>query len=681
MDLFAYIDRIEPYSPTSTTPTGTSFPPFDDPGPRSFSQLKELGLGVYKDVWNEFYDWEPGYCVEILGTVTQSLLASKRQVARVARAMVARLLDDALQHSIPKRMVDADGTDSVVMSVTHFDASAGHRGVHGRTTDVSIPVFTIDAYPPHPKYESCPPVSRSVLVDGAQEHILAFLPYADDDRFPAQEYQARFEILEWETPFDPDVEMIQMETVKRLCVKKRVDILDIDRMKMFKDFRVSHNTGLKWEQSQRDVLHWPGAFKSEPTQDEPTQEGQLPNYTPDAGDLRQRLMSNLRTFCPSINCLHSVCETHGQMHASCYIPSGKPQLTGEDMILSEGAPCGPDCFRHIQNFEMFTETLPPSPSKSHHTSSLDTLETVLGIAPDLFPCQLAIICLKPCKEVFVQRLQLFPDHTILSTTLSSTIEGSSHLQKRKKTKERLKFVDGASNASCALLAACAHPGSCTSNNCPCYVEKQHCTLMCRCGVKCDRQWKSCNCFNGRCMPTTCDCAKGGRECIPGICINCDSGSFTVKYIHYPGFTSRPCENTKMQRSASKPVEIKCGSYGLGAFAYQNMHSSTFLGTYVGHILSMELADPLNEIAKHTSLNYMFEVTPDGNDVQLPVFDAAHLGNATRFLNHDEKGKDNVEAKTMVVVGEHQIGFFTKREVKAGEELLLDYGKNYWKYCA
>ena len=273
MDLFAYIDRTEPYSQTSTTPTGTSFPPFEDPSLRSFSQLKELGLGVYKDVWNEFYDWEPGYCVEILGTVTQSLLASKRQVARVARAMVARLLDDALQHTGPERMMDADGTDSVIMSVTHFDASARHRGVHGRTTDVSIPVLTIDAYPPHPRYESCPPVSRSVLVDGAQEHTLSFLPYADDDQFPAQEYQAKFEVLEWETPFDPDgelasfalvatsenllniaVEMIQMETVKRLYVMKGVDTLDIDHMKMFKEFRVSHNTGLKWEQTQRLVV-------------------------------------------------------------------------------------------------------------------------------------------------------------------------------------------------------------------------------------------------------------------------------------------------------------------------------------------------------------------------------------------------------------------------------------------
>ena len=205
MDLFAYIDRTEPGSPTSTTPTATSVLPSEDPSSQSPSDLKQLGRTVYKDVWNEFYDWEPGYCTDILGTVTQSLLASKRQVARVAKAMVARLLDDDTHRErIPKRM--ADETDTVVMSVTRFVASAGHRGLHRRTTDVSIPVITVDAYPPHPKYESCTPASRSVLVDPAQEYTLPFLPYADEDRFPTEVYLAKFDILEWETPFDPDGE-------------------------------------------------------------------------------------------------------------------------------------------------------------------------------------------------------------------------------------------------------------------------------------------------------------------------------------------------------------------------------------------------------------------------------------------------------------------------------------------
>lgn len=276
MDRFEYIDRTEPDSPTPTpsTPTATSVPPSFPPSPRShsFSELKQIGRDIYKQVWDEFYAWEPGDCAQILGTIPQSLLASKRQVARVAKAMVARLVDAHAQPGIPPS--DTSSTaDTVVMSVTHFDVSdaASHPGRVHRRTRHPIPVITIDAYPPHPKYESCPPVSRSVLVGGTQEHTLAFLPYADDDRFPAQAYQARFEVLEWETPFDPDsertcssfvcvatsnllgvvVEMIQIETVRRLHAMDNVSIEDINRMQMFKDFRVSHNTGLQWDQSQR----------------------------------------------------------------------------------------------------------------------------------------------------------------------------------------------------------------------------------------------------------------------------------------------------------------------------------------------------------------------------------------------------------------------------------------------
>lgn len=106
-----------------------------------------------------------------------------------------------------------DGTDTVVVSVTHVDASATdrHRGGRGRTTrrEVAIPVITIDsdAFLPHPPYESCPPISRSVLMNVSLEHSLPFVPYADDDRFPVVAYQSKFDTLEWESPFDPDGEL------------------------------------------------------------------------------------------------------------------------------------------------------------------------------------------------------------------------------------------------------------------------------------------------------------------------------------------------------------------------------------------------------------------------------------------------------------------------------------------
>jgi hypothetical protein len=30
---------------------------------------------------------------------------------------------------------------------------------------------------------------------------------------------------------------------------------------------------------------------------------------------------------------------------------------------------------------------------------LETLKTILDVLPDLYPCELAIICRKPCREV------------------------------------------------------------------------------------------------------------------------------------------------------------------------------------------------------------------------------------------------------------------------------------------
>lgn len=153
--------------------------------------------------------------------------------------------------------------------------------------------------------------------------------------------------------------------------------------------------------------------------------------------------------------------------------------------------------------------------------------------------------------------------------------------------------------------------------------------------------------------------------------------------------------------------------------------------YVGHILNNQLADPqtcvptplfliwflhiyYSELAKHTTLNYLFEVTPDRGGINLPVFDAAYLGNATRFLNHLADGRANVEAKSMSSINFHSgmtdmhverhaghwrapnwifhqwvliwhilcLAWMSEcllgRKVKAGEELFLDYGTEYWK---
>jgi len=115
--------------------------------------------------------------------------------------------------------------------------------------------------------------------------------------------------------------MIQIETIRRLHSIHLISTKDIDRMGIFKQLRESHNRGLLWEASQRlaglfistltttlitlcrDFLRWPGGTFAD--------EGDmLTKFKPAADDLRGMLSSILKTFCPNLNCLRTLCTTH-----------------------------------------------------------------------------------------------------------------------------------------------------------------------------------------------------------------------------------------------------------------------------------------------------------------------------------------------------------------------------------
>lgn len=83
-----------------------------------------------------------------------------------------------------------------------------------------------------------------------------------------------------------------------------------------------------------------------------------------------------------------------------------PKIKRDMLRLTEGDPCDRDCFRNVDdNFIV----RPALRSVSHiliklqdqidvdrgDTASWDVLKTF----PDLVPCELAVICRKPCREV------------------------------------------------------------------------------------------------------------------------------------------------------------------------------------------------------------------------------------------------------------------------------------------
>lgn len=194
---FTFIDRTEPVSPIR--PTTTSGPSLRPSVRHSASELRELGVTTYRKVWDEFYQWEPGYASGILADIKNNPVVRARGARNLAKSMVARFSE---RMPFPV-VVSGDSATSKVV-VTEYD-SPGTTPV--ASASVSVPTVVLadaDRLPPHPPYECCPPIHRSFLLNEFNVTTVKFLPYADDPTFPVKSYLEDFKHLEWAQEFDPD---------------------------------------------------------------------------------------------------------------------------------------------------------------------------------------------------------------------------------------------------------------------------------------------------------------------------------------------------------------------------------------------------------------------------------------------------------------------------------------------
>jgi hypothetical protein len=123
------------------------------------------------------------------------------------------------------------------------------------------------------------------------------------------------------------------------------------------------------------------------------------------------------------------------------------------------------------------------------------------------------------------------------------------------------------------------------------------------------------------------------------------------------------------------VEIKPSSIenaGMGLFASTTIKKSHLIGKYRGYLCSMD------EIRNR---RYLCEYipgegqNPSGDKTEWAV-DAKHVGNEMRFINHSVAGA-NVTAKCAGSNKRRLICINATRDIKAGEELLWNYGDCYW----
>jgi hypothetical protein len=174
---------------------------FDDDPPVELDpigpHMRETGIQVYKETWNEFYTWEQDEC--------------RRALASLAQAIS--------EPSLPQFLHDIDDTDAAF----HFDFEASDLNSDSESDTFiredfdtnedsvrysTLTCFTQKATPmkAYPRYEMCTPVSRNYTRDPLYELDQAlFVPYADDLDFPVEVYLEYFDAFSWQLDFiDPD---------------------------------------------------------------------------------------------------------------------------------------------------------------------------------------------------------------------------------------------------------------------------------------------------------------------------------------------------------------------------------------------------------------------------------------------------------------------------------------------
>lgn len=108
------------------------------------------------------------------------------------------------------------------------------------------------------------------------------------------------------------------------------------------------------------------------------------------------------------------------------------------------------------------------------------------------------------------------------------------------------------------------------------------------------------------------------------------------------------------------LRVKKSSAGLGLFADEDIKKDAFVIEYIGEKITLEESNVRGG-------KYLFTLNKKF------VIDGKARSNTARYINHSCKPNCEVE----IYERKWQINVYAKRNIKAGEELTYDYGKEYW----
>ncbi|KAF8656320.1 hypothetical protein AX16_002585 [Volvariella volvacea WC 439] len=349
----------------------------DTPNPEAsmsdnrLERTTELVKQVFRETWDDFYAWNDQYCRGVLESL-------RTKTPRDPKPLPGPLLPETDQFPARNDEDEDDDFEGIIVE----DAWGNKKSYTFETVEcnIDIPDWV-------PEYESYAPTNRSIM-HGDDAELLKFMPFYDDPTFDREAYEAEFAGYEWlESNHDPDLEIIVLETAQRLVSRYQIPLHHIEETDVLplRLFTTNHIPGVLATSKRRDFPPFP------------LTPGALPSSQDRRQDSPKVVMQNLaKYFCPNPNCIIGYCSVH--MEEIPPLQPVSPLLSNAELVNSVDEPCSDECFLHGHDQE------PPS----FHWSRDDkeTLEIILSSSPDTIPCDLAIICRKPCIETYWYRVRL-----------------------------------------------------------------------------------------------------------------------------------------------------------------------------------------------------------------------------------------------------------------------------------
>lgn len=128
-----------------------------------------------------------------------------------------------------------------------------------------------------------------------------------------------------------------------------------------------------------------------------------------------------------------------------------------------------------------------------------------------------------------------------------------------------------------------------------------------------------------------------------------------------------CDNQQFQRYNYADCSVfDTMIKGFGIRANRDIPAETFIIEYVGEVLdNKQFEKRAKKYSENKNTHYYFMALKSN-----AIIDATKKGNISRFINHS--CDPNAETQKWTVNGELRVGFFSRKDVKAGEEITFDY---------